>query len=159
MKGKVNEKTAVQIDILKQNLGVLSAYGMEMGAARLRNLEADTFMKIEENARRELLTDASIKEKAQRIALMAAQVQAIHENTPLTAERVNEIKKRIEMMDKEGKLKDWEIKLSETGGTKSDPWYIRTGRTILQEFVDDLLQGWENPNKVVYILWIFIGVE
>lgn len=48
----------------------------------------------------------------------------------LKTEEINRIKQAIKNMEKDGKLKDLQIKLTENG-LQNSPWYIRAGAALL----------------------------
>lgn len=108
-------------------------------AMRLKNAQttAQTTYTLNENQRRALLTTQSLKEGLKRLyqmdldraytrVKMAQGSQQIAESK----QRVQNLQKALQLLDKDGSIKDFEIELNRRGVSKSDPYYLRAAATI-----------------------------
>ena len=111
---------------------------------RLRQMKTGTDISIDENVRRALKNTADLQEAAQRIANMKQQSlnlqqQRAHSKTEMA--RINADRRRIneqmQLMRKEGTLKDLEIDLRKNGINPNDPMWSRIAGRILQDMFDD----------------------
>lgn len=92
--------------------------------ANLDNTRANTAMSLSENERRAAMQQPTLEKMAQEIINLKA-------GKELTDTQVKEAKARIDLMAKDGTLKDWEIKLNQSGLTKGDAAWQR----LLADFI------------------------
>jgi len=97
---------------------------------------AQTKYTLDENARREAMQAPNLIMAAEKILLTRAQT------AKTDAERA-QIYQRIDLMKKDGKLKDFELELNHSGMTKGDPVYFRW----LNELLDGDLHNIPTPKE------------
>lgn len=95
----------------------------------LEKLKTDIDVTMNRDAREAALNSSSLREAAERMLSMQSQrgVNRVH---------IEEMRKRIDLMNKEGVLKDLDIALREKGISPSDPMWARIVGTILNNFSD-----------------------
>ena len=69
----------------------------------------------------------TLKARLQEAVLQVAERE---NKVALTQAQIDKIKKEIDLMEKNGQLKDLEIKMREKGLSPGDPWYFRMGARI-----------------------------
>lgn len=144
-------KTQTEIDEAKLRL----SRGQELldasvDAAQLHNVnkKLDMDLSIQKNDREILQNSASLMEAAERILTMRA-------NRAKTADERKEILQRIELMKKDGRLKQLDINLKEVGIQPGDPAWMRAGIQLIntpakpfynRKTVGEKAAGWlKNP--------------
>lgn len=97
----------------------------------LKNTQA--IVMLDENKRRALQSAQSLQEGVKRMLqqdLQRAKTQA----------ETNSINKAIQNIEKDGKIKQFEIELNKKGFTKSDPAYIRMASKLYDNYAPDWLK-------------------
>lgn len=122
----------------------------EMARERLRQTKVETDRSIDENARRAALTTTSLKEAAQRYLNLQEQNLNLQEQRKgmrvdrfRTATDIQRMKKQLDLMDKEGQLKQFDINLRNMGIQPGDPMWTR----MVAQALPDLLKPLENLPK------------
>lgn len=121
-----NRKKAVDAGLKEQLRQVsvdMAYYSKDLIAERLNRIRQIQDM----DADRFPLQQDILKQRLQEAVLQVAERE---QKVSLTTEQVNKIKKEIELMEKNGQLKDLEIKMREKGLSPGDPWYFRIGARI-----------------------------
>lgn len=102
---------------------------------QLRQLKTSTDISINEDARKAALNSSSIAEAAERMLTMREQrVNTVMDRDRLRAETAR-IRENIELMKRDGTLKDLEIGLREQGINPNDPMWSR----IVGQFLTNLI--------------------
>lgn len=97
---------------------------LETAKQQLSNLKSDQYVRLSENERQAALNAQSLKEGAERILNLRLQ-------RAKTEEERNEIRARINSIDKDVKLKELDIELKKNGIQPSDSiWWRILGRII-----------------------------
>lgn len=112
----------------------ISLQGMQ---EKLRQTQIGNQFQLDENERRTLQNAQSLQEGVQRIANMKIDAMAKKQGIKESSQRVQESKARINNYLKDGKIKDFEIKLNERGVTKGDAIYYRFADKILDKVMND----------------------
>lgn len=117
----------------------IAKYTLEGLKSNVAKTQADTQFTLDSNERAAISNSQSIKESAERILTLRAQRQWI---APSEKQQIEESKARIANMEREGKLKDLDIKLREKGINPSDPIYWRMLAQLLSgKAVEDLIRS------------------
>lgn len=122
-----NRKKAVDADVkeaLKQNTLNASYAATSLIQANL----TESWQRQEFRSEQGTLTTEIMKNQ-----LLESAIRIREKETGITLkeQEIERIKKLIELMDKDGKLKDLLIKLRENG-MENSPWFIRAGQKLLQ---------------------------
>lgn len=128
-----NRKRTVDAE-LKERLKEISYEAATMGndliKQRLINMETQQYNMLDENQRKWEVHQQAIPILKQRLLEAVLQVAEREQKVSLTEQQVAKIKKELDLMEKDGKLKDLEIQMREKGLTPGDPWYFRMGAKI-----------------------------
>lgn len=117
-----NSRTQFDLKLDQQFASRLKEMSLQVAEAGLRNTEAQTSSTLSANERAIAMQPLSLEEKAVQISKMRAE-------TATQPWIKKEIEARINNLIKDGKLKDYEIKLNQLGIQKNDPLI---GRIIAQ---------------------------
>lgn len=119
-------------------------------AARKIRTETDTM--IDRNAREAALNASNIQEAAERMLNMAEQRKSM----PLERGRIradtDRIRENISLMQKEGKLREFEIALRQQGINPSDPLWAR----YVGMFLSDIADGRVTPGTIAQSVWSWL---
>lgn len=110
-------KTSVETAKLKEDLRILTATGMDAALAALRRTNTETDISIDRNVREIFMTSSNLREAWERI--LSSRMGR------------KEAQARINQLEKDGKIKDFEIYLNSLGLTKSDPAWQRMAATAV----------------------------
>lgn len=125
-----NSQTA-STDFARQQAQRLADISAEAATENLNKLKNENKVIVDNNGRQTQLANASLRETTERI--LTSKLQRTK-----TEKEKQEIEKRIQNLDKDGKLKDLEIHLNQSGIQKNDPAWMRA---ILQ-FIDGKPADW-----------------
>jgi len=118
----------------------------------LRKLKTEIDVMIDRNAREAALNSSNIQEAAQRMITMIEQRKSL----PYERERVradtDRIRQNIELMRKDGILRDLEISLRQQGVNPNDPLWAR----IVGMFLSDVGEGKVTPSTISSGIWNWI---
>lgn len=122
------ESTAFQLQLDK-------LFGADFQKERLRQIQIQSDVALDENERRALLTSSSLKEAAERLLNMRE--SRMHSSVDRARMR-----KQIELMDKTGVLQDLDIKLRKAGINPGDATWMRmAGQLLTKDNFQSLLDG------------------
>lgn len=130
------DRTKAQTDWSKFQLGQemrLADISADTKRELLRQLKVGIDLAINKDTREAALNASNVKEAAERMLSMRAQ-------RGQTAAETARIRKAIDIMDKDGTLKDIEIALRRKGINPNDPTWVR----MLSMFMDDVAN---NPER------------
>ena len=120
-------KTLQDTERSKFDLGLsqdLRDTSIDVAKQSLEKLKADTQFTLDSNER------ATIDQE-KNLAVAMEQILKSRAERSMIPTQIQEIKARIDNLKKDGKLKDFEIKLAENGIFKGDPFYYRAVSTML----------------------------
>lgn len=123
-----NRKKAVDADvkeILKQNT-INAAYA----STQLINANLTNSWQIQEYRREH--GDLTTETMKQQLMEQAIRIREKELGVTLKQQEIERIKKQIELMEKDGRLKDLLIKLR-ANGMENSPWFIRAGQKLLED--------------------------
>lgn len=128
------ERTAFDLDFARD----LRDINAQVRSETLRQMKNTTDIAIREDARRAALTSSSLQEAAQRMLNMTEQRLNMQVDRTRTSEDVKRIqaerariRESIELMKRDGTLKDLDIKLRRAGINPQDPMWARiVGQTL-----------------------------
>lgn len=125
----------------------------DMMRERLRQLRTSTDLSINEDVRRAVAQSSSLREASERMLNMVEQranMQASRLHTWADTQRVyadrDRVREAINLMQKDGTLKQLEIELKSKGITWQDPLWQRAAALVLSKAVQD------NPDNPVRLL-------
>lgn len=127
-----------------------SLFGYAMEAAKLNNENITQNISLNKG-RYEM--DMAIKMQGLETGVM--QQAYIKAQTARNLADVGRIYQTIELMKKDGMIKDFEIKLNKAGFTKSDPVYLRAGKMI----TDKILEGVPMPAIKDFLKGLWDGIK
>lgn len=108
---------------------------------KLRQVTTQTDIALQENIRREILTAKSVEEAGERILNMQAQRPNIRLEGPRIQAQTRSIQENIELMKKDGVLKQLDIELRRMGINPQDPTWQRIVGRVLNNAYDSLDSG------------------
>lgn len=148
LKGIENERSRFDLEFLKENRGTNIDFLKE--GVRQRRIGTD--LMINRDAREAIQTSSNVSEAAARIANMMEQNKSFALERDQTRAETARIYENIRQMQKDGRLKDFEIKLNESNVSKSDPLYMRwiadflSGKSTAIDKIKDTVRPMnENP--------------
>jgi len=112
----------------------LASTSAEARREQLRQLKTAVDLSVNKDAREAALTSSHLLEGLER--MRSSRTGRIHTNTDTAR-----IRKQIELMDKEGKLKDWQIDLSKKGIGPNDPWWSRIAAMKIEDLYNAIPPG------------------
>lgn len=127
-----------QFDLgLKEQLRQLS---VDMAYAAKENMQAGTTLKwsqetynVDKNTREQQVHDQLTLPMVENKLQQAAEDLFMKKfNSRMTEQQQKILEQRIELMKKDGRLKDLQIKLN-ANGLQNSPWYIRAGSKLLED--------------------------
>lgn len=127
-------KTLTEIDSKKlsqENQKTLNAYQGSLLAENLKGMQIKNMVTFDENLRAWNQDSRNMGEFLMKIAQNTADLNKKEAETGNIKQATSESEERVRQMIKDGKIKDFEIQLNKLGFTKSDPVYMRLGKTII----------------------------
>lgn len=118
-------KTKFDLDLATE----LKTTTIEQALANLKKTQADTATTLDENERRAALTAQSLTKGVEEILNMKKQ-------RAKTDQEIKQIKKAIELMEKDKTLKQLEINLREKGINPNDPMWLRIIGQAVERFMN-----------------------
>lgn len=99
----------------------------------------ENVLNYDENIRRNLTTSQNLQQGLYNMAktmsdiqLQEMMLQKGNEEIKNVQQMREKVQAEINNLNKDGKIKDFEIQLNKAGLTKSDPYYFRVGKTLLE---------------------------
>lgn len=126
LKGSLINATDMRFSKDKFQLELDQMFGGDAYAELVRQRRVTTDNSLDENARRAALTSSSLRESAERLLNMKE--SRIHSATDRAR-----LRSQIDIMSKEGALKDLEIQLRKIGLSPNDPWWSRIVARVIGE--------------------------
>lgn len=125
----------------------LAQINQEFRAAELHNLRTNTAVTLERNAREAAQNTSSLAEAAIRMAGM-------YKQQGLTDAQTKQTIATIRNLERDGKLKDIEIKLRNKGINPNDPMYARIISNVLTHWFDNTGElKTENIESIIDSIW------
>lgn len=121
---------------LKKEVRSITVEGMKEA---LRKQRIDNSTTLNRDAREAALNSSHLKEAVERMLTMQSERASKAVDRKRALADIDRIRKQIEQMDKDGRLKDIEISLREKGINPQDPMWARVlGRILSELFESDL---------------------
>lgn len=127
-----NERESIGRDTDKFKLGQmqrLADISAEFAKANLEKTLASTTVMLNANERQNVMLAPNFATAIERIAVMKASKMKMNAEIPAIQERIN-------LMRKEGQIKQFEIDLNKKGFTKGDPYYFRVANKIADNILN-----------------------
>lgn len=115
---------------------------LEAAKQKIEATDLSMWYTIRKDAREQLMNSANLSVAFQKVKNMIAELGK-------TNAQKDEIRKRIELMDKDGTLKDYDIKLRKLNIFPGDPAYVRFVAGILNGIIDFDATKTENKVKIL----------
>ena len=115
----------------------LKTIAIDQAKANLASTTANTGVLLARNEREAALNSQTLDKGVQEILNLKKQ-------RGYTDVQMEEANKRIELLKKDGVLKDWEIALSKLGLTKTDPVYMRLTQEVVNKALNATKEGWKD---------------
>jgi len=128
LRGKQYERSGFDLDFERDTYG----YNFDFRRERARALRVQSDVNVDRNVREAVKNASDVREAAERMITMAEQRKILHlerarsrAETLRTQVDTDRLRKQIDLMEKDGRIKDFEIELNKKGLTPRDPLWQR----------------------------------
>lgn len=115
--------------------GQLAPYQLEALKASVEKTKADTAFTLHEDERKAALQSSSLAKAVQEVVNMRLQALQTQVGTEEARERIKEIRQRLDLMFKDGVIRDYDIQMRRQGMNPGDPGMLRFIKEILAQLL------------------------